>query len=158
MSKVVQASSYIDLIRDKTGEVILFNSMGKDSLVLLDLLYPKFNRIVCVFMCFVPGLDHVERYIKWCEAKYPRIEIVQVPNWNLTDILRGGLYCVLNLKVKLLKFADVVEATRLKYGLHYTFTGMKKADSMNRRLMLNGYENNGLVYPRTDWTQKDILT
>ena len=39
---------------------------------------------------------------------------------------------------------------------------MKKADGMNRRLMLkgyevNGYENNGLCYPLADWTQKDIL-
>ena len=34
---------------------------------------------------------------------------------------------------------------------------------MNRRLMLkgyeeNGYENNGLVYPLSDWTQRDILS
>lgn len=39
---------------------------------------------------------------------------------------------------------------------------MKKADGMNRRLMLrgyeaNGYENNGMCYPLADWTQKDIL-
>ena len=45
---------------------------------------------------------------------------------------------------------------------YYTFLGMKKADGMNRRLMLkgyevNGYENNGMVYPLADWTQKDIL-
>lgn len=36
---------------------------------------------------------------------------------------------------------------------------MKKADGMNRRLMLkgyeaNGYENNGLCYPLADYTQK----
>lgn len=39
---------------------------------------------------------------------------------------------------------------------------MKKADGMNRRLMLNGYadnsyENNGLCYPLAEWTQRDIL-
>ena len=36
---------------------------------------------------------------------------------------------------------------------------MKKADGMNRNLMLKGYEsneyeNNGLVYPLASWTQK----
>ncbi|CAG9884427.1 FIG00897978: hypothetical protein [Bacteroides ovatus] len=51
---------------------------------------------------------------------------------------------------------------QLKYGACYTFLGMKKADGMNRRLMLkgyeaNGYENNGLCYPLADWTQMDIL-
>ena len=68
-----------------------------------------------------------------------------------------------NPKIKLLKLADVVKAMQLKYGLYYTFLGMKKADGMNRRLMLkgyeaNGYENNGLCYPLADWTQKDILS
>ena len=39
---------------------------------------------------------------------------------------------------------------------------MKKADGMNRNLMLkgyeaNGYENNGVCYPLADFSQKDIL-
>ncbi len=162
MNKVEQASQYIDLIRVKSNEALLFLSLGKDSLVLLDLIYPKFDRIVCVFMYFVKNLEHINRWINWTKAKYPKIEFVQVPHWNLTYILRGGMYCVPNPKVKLLKLADVVKAMQLTYGLYYTFLGMKKADGMNRRLMLkgyevNGYENNGMVYPLADWTQKDIL-
>jgi len=51
---------------------------------------------------------------------------------------------------------------RLKYNIDYVFIGMKKADSMNRRLMLNKmdfpYERNGMVYPLADWTQRDILS
>lgn len=154
--------SYIGLVRQNTDGVLLFLSLGKDSLVLLDIIYPKFNRIVCVFMYFVKGLEHIERWIGWVKAKYPKIEFVQVPHWNLTYILRGGMYCVANPKIKLLKLADVVKAMQLKYGLYYTFLGMKKADGMNRRLMLkgyeaNGYENNGMCYPLADYTQKDVL-
>lgn len=142
---------------------MLFCSFGKDSLVLLDLLYPRFKRILCVFMYFVKGLDHIERWIKWAQAKYPNAEFIQVPHWNLTYILRSGLYCVANPNVKTMKLADVVKSMRLKYDIQYCFLGMKKADGMNRRLMLkgyeeNGYENNGLVYPLADWTQKDILS
>lgn len=142
---------------------MLFCSFGKDSLVLLDLLYPKFRRILCVFMYFVKDLEHINRWIKWAQAKYPNAEFIQVPHWNLTYILRSGLYCVANPKVKTMKLADVVKAIRLKYGIEYCFLGMKKADGMNRRLMLkgyeeNGYENKGLVYPLADWTQKDILS
>ena len=155
--------SYIDLVRQNTDGVLLFLSLGKDSLVLLDMIYPKFERIVCVFMYFVKGLEHIERWTGGAKAKYPRIELVQAPHWNLTYILRGGLYCVPNPKVKLLKLADVVKAMQLRYGLYYTFLGMKKADGMNRRLMLkgyeaNGYENNGMCYPLADWTQKDNLS
>lgn len=152
----------IDAIRAKSDSAILFCSLGKDSLVLLDLIYPKFNRIVCVFMYFVKDLEHINRWIGWVKAKYPKIEFVQIPHWNLSYILRGGLYCVPQPKVKLIKLADVVKAIRLKYGIHHVFLGMKKADGMNRRLMLKGYqendyENEGFVYPLADWTQKDIL-
>ena len=154
---------YIDIVREKSDKVMLFCSLGKDSLVLLDLLYPRFNRLVCVFMYFVKDLEHINRWIGWVKARYPKIEFVQIPHWNLTYILRGGLYCVPNPKVKILKLTDVVQAMRLKYGVYYTFLGMKKADGMNRRLMLkgyeaNGYENNGFVYPLADWTQKDVLS
>ena len=137
MNKVEKANQYIDLIRVKSSEVLLFLSLGKDSLVLLDLIYPKFERIVCVFMYFVKNLEHINRWINWTKAKYPKIEFVQVPHWNLTYILRGGMYCVPNPKVKLLKLADVVKAMQLT--------------------QVNGYENNGMVYPLADWTQKDIL-
>ncbi len=151
----------IAAIREKTDSVILFCSLGKDSLVLLDLMYPKFDRIVCVFMYFVKDLEHIERWVKWTKAKYPKIELIQIPHWNLTYILKSGMYCVPNSRVKLLKLADVVKSMRLKYDIDYVFLGMKKADSMNRRLMLNRmgfpYEQKGLVYSLADWTQKDIL-
>ena len=153
----------IDAVRGKSDSAILFLSLGKDSLVLLDLIYPKFDRIVCVFMYFVKDLEHIDRWINWVKAKYPKIEFVQVPHWNLTYILRGGMYCVANPKVKLLKLADVVNSMKLKYNIDYVFLGMKKADGMNRLLMLKGYEvnnyiNEGLCYPLAEWSQKDILT
>ena len=162
MTKLEGTYKSIDAIRAKSDSALLFLSLGKDSLVLLDLIYPKFKKVVCVFMYFVKDLEHINRWIGWVKAKYPAIEFVQVPHWNLTYILRGGLYCVPNPKVKLLKLADVVKAMQLRYGIQYAFLGMKKADGMNRRLMLNGYkandyENNGLVYPLAEWNQRDIL-
>ena len=147
----------IDFVRVKSNEAIVFCSLGKDSLVLLDLLYPR----LCVFMYFVPGLEHIERWVNWVKARYPKVEFIQIPHWNLTYILRSGMYCVPNPKIKLLKLADVDNAMRLKFGIDYVFYGMKKADSMNRRLMLNtypDYENAGKVYPLADWTQKEVLT
>lgn len=162
MGVLEDTNKIIDAIRLKTDSIILFCSLGKDSLALLDLSYPKFDRIVCVFMYFVKDLEHIKRWIGWVKVKYPKIEFVQVPHWNLTYILHDGMYCVPNPEVKLLKLADIVKAIQLRYGIYYAFLGMKKADGMNRRLMLkgyeaNGYENNGLCYPLADWTQKDIF-
>lgn len=150
-------------VREKSDSAILFLSLGKDSLVLLDLIYLKFDRIVCVFMFFVKDLEHIDRWINWVKAKYPKIQLEQVPHWNLSYILKGGLYCVPDPKVKLLKLADVVNTMKLKHNIDYVFLGMKKADGMNRRVMLgrykqNDYINNGMCYPLAEWTQKDILT
>lgn len=163
MDKLNGTYRIIDAVRAKSDSCLLFCSLGKDSIVTLDLLYPKFERIVCVFMYFVKDLEHINNWIRWAEVKYPKIEFVQVPHWNLSYILKFGMYCTPNPKVKLLKLADVVKSMRLKYGIHYVFLGMKKSDSMNRLLMLKsyegqGYENEGLVYPLALWNQKDVLS
>lgn len=163
MALLERTYSSIDRVRERTDSAMLFCSLGKDSLVLLDLIYPRFERIVCVFMYFVKDLEHINRWVNWVKAKYPNIEFVQIPHWNLTYILRGGLYCVPNPKVKLLKLADVIESMKIRFGMDYVFLGMKMADGMNRRLMLKSYEetqyeNKGLCYPLAEWTQKDILS
>ena len=161
MNKLQETHNVICGVAEKQSSCIVMCSLGKDSLVTLDLVYPRFERVVCVFMYWCAGLHHINRWIRWAKKKYPKVEFMEVPHWNLTYILRGGLYNVPNPKVKLLKLADVIKAVRMKTGVYYTFLGMKKADGMNRNLMLkgyesNGYENKGLVYPLASWTQKDV--
>lgn len=162
MNKLQEAHNVICRVAEKQSSCIVMCSLGKDSLVTLDLVYPRFERVVCVFMYFVKDLDHINGWIRWVKKKYPKVEFMQVPHWNLTYILRGGLYCVSNPKVKLWNLSKTIEALRLKTNCYYVFLGMKKADGMNRNLMLkgyesNGYENKGLVYPLASWTQKDVL-
>lgn len=162
MTPIQSATQTIDLIAGKTDSVLLMCSLGKDSIVTLDMIYPKFRRIVCAFMYFVKGLEHIDRWIRWCKARYPRIEFVEIPHWNLTYVLRSGMYCVAQPNIRLLNLSDVVRGLRAKYDVYYTFLGMKKADGMNRNLMLKGYEernyeNNGMVYPLADWNQKTVL-
>ena len=162
MTKMESATKTIAAVRRNSDGCIVFCSLGKDSLVTLDLVYGKFQRIVCVFMYFVPGLEHIERWVNWCKSRYPNVEFMQVPHWNLSYILRGGLYCVPEPKVQLIKLADVIKAVRMKTGIDYVLLGMKKADSMNRRLMLkrlegDDYIHNQQAYPLADWTQKDVL-
>lgn len=44
------ANMVIDMAREQSPDCIVMMSLGKDSIVTLDLLYDKFERIVCVFM------------------------------------------------------------------------------------------------------------
>lgn len=162
MTRLESAENTIQVVRQETDSCILMCSFGKDSIVTLDLIYPHFNRIVCVFMYFVKDLEHINCWLNWARKRYPKAEFVEIPHWNLSYILRGGLYCVPNPKVKLLKLTDVVASLRLKYGIEYVFLGMKKADGMNRNLMLKTYEdknyiNKGYAYPLAEWNQKNVL-
>lgn len=159
-SAIDKANEIISSVSEKSNRAILFFSAGKDSIALLDLMHPHFDEIICVFMYFVKDLEHVSNYLDWAKSKYPKIRIVQVPHWNLTYILRSGMFCTPNPNIKLMKLADIDKSIKLQTGVVHSFLGMKKADSLNRRLMLNGYENgqnNGLVYPLQDWTNKDVL-
>lgn len=162
MNKLQEAHNVICRVAEKQSSCIVMCSLGKDSLVTLDMVYPHFDRVVCVFMYFVKGLSHIDNWIRWVKKKYPKVEFMEVPHWTLTYILRTGLYCVPNPNVKLWNLSKTIEALRLRTGCYYVFLGMKKADSMNRNLMLkgyeaNGYENKGLVNPLASWTQKDVL-
>lgn len=137
-------------------------SLGKDSIVTLDLLYGKFDRIVCVFMYLVKDLEHIHRWINWLKARYPKIEFEQIPHWNTTYNLHWGIYCTPHPEVKILNLSMVVKALKQRFGIDYVFFGMKKADSMNRSLMLKSYEkenyiHGGNCYPLVDFTQKQIL-
>lgn len=161
-SKIDGVLQAIAEVRKETDTAIVFVSFGKDSLCLLDLLYSRFSRLVCVFMYFVPGLEHISRYLRYCQKRYPRAEWVQVEHWNLTYIRRSGMYCEPEPDIKLKKLADVVEEVRQATGIKWVFLGMKKADSLNRRLMLMQYEaahyaNNGLSYPLAELTNKDVM-
>jgi sulfate adenylyltransferase subunit 2 len=162
-TKIGLVDNVISLVGQKSDRTILFFSCGKDSITLLDFMSPYFNEIVCVFMYFVKDLEHVDKYLRWAQTKYKNVKIIQIPHWNLTYILRSGIYCVPNPKIKLLKLRDVDNAIRLQTGIEYSFFGMKKADSMNRRLMLNTYEsdnyisNTNRVYPLAEMTNKEVI-
>ena len=155
----------INRVRQYTDSVILFYSAGKDSIALLDLIAPHFKRVVCIFMYLVPDLDHINKYIEFSKIKYPNAEFYQVPHWNLTYILRAGLYCQPQPSVKLMKFRDVAENCRLRFGIEYCFYGMKQSDNMNRRVMLRGkeYELEAIhpktknVYPLSKWGNNEVM-
>ncbi len=154
--------STIAEVRKQTASAIVFVSFGKDSLCLLDLLYPRFDRLVCVFMYFVPDLEHINRYLRYCQARYPQAVWVQTPHWNRTYIRKTGMYCEPQPETKLKKLSDVCEEVREATGIQWVFLGMKKADSLNRRLMLMQYEssnytNNFTAYPLAEWTNKEVL-
>ena len=154
-------TTVLNRVRQQSDSVLLFYSGGKDSIVLLDLLSKKFEKVYAVQMYFVPGLRHIQKYIEWSRMKYENVEFKEIPHWNLTFILASGTYCSPVPDMPLKTFKDVIKKQKEETGSQFAFMGMKQADSMNRRLMLKSLElqaisKTGNVYPLSLWKDADI--
>lgn len=158
----------IEIIRDiatRTDRVILFHSAtGKDSIALLDLIHPHFREIVCVFMYTVKDLEHINRYIAWAERKYPKCRFIQIPHYGVYSYIKVGFMgCKMNPKQRKYTLAELNEIVRERTGIDWTFLGFKQSDSMNRRLMLRGYDKEAIceksrkAYPLSTYKNADVL-
>ena len=138
-----RAKAVIEEVSRQTDEIILFHSLsGKDSITLLDLCYPKFKRVVCVFMYIVKGLDHIEEYYKYAKNKYPNIEFIQVPHYALYSYIKYGFMgCKCNPDQRLWNLSDIAEKIKKQVGVEWTCYGFKQSDSLNRRIMLRTYKD-----------------
>lgn len=138
-----RAKEIIDLVSEETESVILFHSLsGKDSIVLLDLLYPRFKRIVCVYMYLVPNLEHANVYYRYAKNKYPNIEFVQVPHYGYYSYIKIGYMGIeKNPKQKQWTLAEIAEKIKERTGIEWVCCGFKQSDSLNRRLMLRSYKD-----------------
>ena len=151
-------------IASKTNKVILFHSAtGKDSIALLDLCYPHFDEVVCVYMYMVKGLEHIDKYIIWAKQKYPKARFISVPHYALTQYIKDGAFgCVQEPKQRIKSLSDITEEVREATGIEWAIFGFKKTDSLNRRIMLSTYEGQMVneatkkAYPLSLYKNKDV--
>ena len=159
--KITHSKQVISTVRQDTNRALLFYSAGKDSICLLDMLSKQFDEVVCIFMYFVPNLEHIDRFIRFSKQNYSNVTFIEVPHWSLTQIYASGFFCQ-RRKVRQLKFADVIDSMKAKTGIQYAFIGEKQADNMTRRIKLRQYPLEAIaqtknVYPLTHWKDEDVL-
>ena len=162
-----RAKEIIDEVAKQTDEIILFHSLtGKDSIVLLDLLYPKFKRVICVFMYIVKDLEHANQYYMWAKSKYPNIEFIQVPHYALFNFIKiGYMGCKANPKQKQFRLSEIQDKIKERTGVEWVCCGFKQSDSLNRRLMLRSYTDGKMAinwktkkfYPLSTYKNRDII-
>lgn len=146
------------------SEVVLFHSAsGKDSIALLDLLHPYFKRILCVYMYIVPQLEHIDRYIRYAQKKYPKAEFIQVPHYALPSYHKAGYMGCEVKHIKKYNLTELSDIIRERYGIKWACFGFKMADSMNRRLMLRNYRDNAITeqthkfFPLSEYKNADVM-
>ena len=167
MQELKRAREIIDDVSKETDSILLFHSLsGKDSIVLLDLCYKKFKRVIVVFMYLVKDLEHVMRYYNYAKAKYPNIEFVQVPHYALFNYIKTGYMGIKqNTKQRQWTLSDITDKLREKIGVEWACYGFKQSDSLNRRLMLRSYTDGKEAinwktkkfYPLSTYKNKEIM-
>ena len=167
MQELKRAREIIDDISKETDSILLFHSLsGKDSIVLLDLCYKKFNRVIVVFMYLVKDLEHIMRYYNYAKAKYPNIEFVQVPHYALFNYIKTGYMGIKqDTKQRQWTLSDITDKLREKIGVEWACYGFKQSDSLNRRLMLRSYTDGKEAinwktkkfYPLSTYKNKEIM-
>lgn len=162
---MIYATSAIKKVASETDRAILFHSAsGKDSIALLDLMHPHFKEIVCVFMYTVKDMEHIGRYIGWATRKYDNARFVQIPHYSVYSYIKVGfLGCDKNPKQRKYTLEQLTDEVRKRTGVTWAFYGFKQSDSLNRRLMLRGYEEEAInrktekCYPLSRYKNPDIL-
>lgn len=167
MQELKRAREIIDDVSKETDSILLFHSLsGKDSIVLLDLCYKKFNRVIVVFMYLVKDLEHIMRYYNYAKAKYPNMEFVQVPHYALFNYIKTGYMGIKqNTKQRQWTLAEITDKLREKLGVEWACYGFKQSDSLNRRLMLRSYTDGKEAinwktkkfYPLSTYKNKEIM-
>ena len=156
-------SSRYDPIRTMakmTDEVIVGFSGGKESVVVLDLCIRHFKRVVPFFMYYIPGVSFQEKTLRWYEDKYG-IEIVRLPHFELSEMLRYGTLRNEDLTVPIISINDIYQWMRDSYGIRWIAAGERSADSVIRGAMIKHSgsidANRGRFYPVAWWTKQEIL-
>lgn len=161
VDKFQHAQDVCGSVAQKADTVALFFSGGKDSVALLDIMAPYFKKIWLVNMYFVEGLEHINKFVEAACVRYPNAEPYYTEHWIVNQIKKGGLYCMPDYSLKNIKLLDVDNKIRKELNVDYTFYGMKRADSLNRAMMLKSYicgiSKTNKVYPLELLGNNDVL-
>lgn len=155
--------SLLDQIKTQsqiTDTVIVSFSMGKDSIVTLDLAKKYFKTVYAFFMYLVPDLEFQEDMLKRYEDFYD-IEILRVPHFENADFYRFGSFREPDYTVPRVKIRAVYEHIRQQTGAYWIAGGEKISDSIVRRAMLKHSGSidieRGRFFPLTYWRNKEVL-
>lgn len=150
----------IKMMSTVTDEVIVSFSMGKDSIVVLDLAMKYFKKVHAFYMYMVPDLEFQERALKKYEQIY-NIKIERVPHFETSEFYRYGSFREADYFVPKVTINDVYEHVRDLFGCHWIAGGERKADSIFRNGMINKSTSldvkRGRMYPLAYWKKADVL-
>lgn len=150
----------LETAAQKHRSVAVSFSGGKDSLAVLDLCTRSFEHVFAFYLYFIPNLDVINERLEAARVRWNLPPVLQYPTPQLRDAVAHGTYRPPNYKKRDLPgwtHTDIYQAVRAETGATCIATGIKSADSNNRRRMLAwGTMATDMLYPVADWTQWDV--
>src|SRR5581483_7936672 len=177
MPRTTDASVFQDAARQLReaastyGTALVAYSCGKDSLCVMDMCRRAFDRVVGVYLYFVPGLRLIEEQLAWARQRWG-VEIHQYPSYVFYECLREGIYCRVPQGKRALpgtgfKREEYWEVIKRDLGIDLLVTGQKESDFWQRRASLRQQQDggrggkkarkDGWLNPLRKWTKFDVL-
>ena len=143
-----------------TDSVLVGFSGGKESVVVLDLCFRYFKKVVPYFMYICPNLSFQERTIAWYEKKY-QTEIIRIPHMDVSEFFHYGSFRPPDESFPLVSINDIYKYLRIKTDTWWIAAGERINDSIVRRAMMKKSgsidEKRGRIYPVAMWNKHEVL-
>lgn len=156
----------------ETDSIVLAFSTGKDSIAAWLQARKYFKKIVPYYAYCVPGLEFVEKSLKYYEEFF-ETRIYRVPHKAFFEWLNCNIFqpperkeTIIDLELPGEEYGDKTIGDMIRYYGNlsagaYTAVGVRQADSPQRRLAISkfGAINHSQMrfYPVFDWKKADVL-
>lgn len=125
--------------RKITDSVIVSVSLGKDSLVSLDLCKTYIKNVYAVFGYLLKDLDYQQDMIKKIKKRY-NIQVLQIPAGVRNDLFHAGYLNYQRLhNIPDITDEDFFNTAREYFGVEWIARGFKAADSVMRMMSIKKY-------------------
>lgn len=125
----------LDELRQLSGlheAVVVACSMGKDSLIALDLCAKYFKRVECLHMVYVHGLEITQKKCQYVKERYG-IDPHVVTHWGSLEQQYSGYRCFPDPSVERKTIKQIYDDAKSSLGCTLMVTGTRAAEDIGRR-------------------------
>ena len=165
MSVYQDTITQLKALAQRSPQILVAYSGGKDSLVVMDLCAKLFKQVGAFYFYTVPGLEVIDKWMRFAKTRW-NIEPVQLPHFRRLAAMKNGLWCdVVQAFDRIPEFGlrEAYAFAMDQTGIGMMATGMKNADGLPRRQFFANIRDGGddlwarVHHPLKFWRKKDIL-
>lgn len=161
----------IKIVREKSPHTLIAFSTGKDAIGAMLAIREQFDSVTPFYMYTVPDLEFVEESLQYYE-RFFQTRIVRMPHDSLYRMMNNMVFqppdrqtYIRNLDLPMPERDDIAYAVAFDMGLDpditYTAVGVRKNDSITRRMAINKYgtvnHTKQIYYPIAEWSKQDLI-